>query len=155
KGLNQNFEYPNPEKFKQILVWDYGRTSDLSIFVNNEQIGVQDFQGKTIEKELILENGKTAKLVYTISDKNVKQPGLIYRVGNKIFGRLENSLIEDKLIPEKIKKRVVGEIICDDLEDFVTADWGAVMEGSKLNESIKNEVKTELTNSLNEVFKTD
>ena len=155
KGLNQNFEYPNPEKFKQILVWDYGRTSDLSIFVNNEQIGVQNFQGKTVEKELILENGKTAKLVYTISDKNVKQPGLIYRVGNKIVGRPENFLKEDELIPEKLKKRVVGEIICDDLEDFVTADWGAVMEGSKLNDNIKNEVKKELTNSLNEVFKTD
>jgi Histidine kinase-, DNA gyrase B-, and HSP90-like ATPase len=155
KGINQNFNYPNPERLKQLLVWDYGRVSDLSIFVNNEKIGVQDFQGKTIEKEIILENGKTAKMVYTISDKPVKQAGLIYRVGNKIVGRPENFLKEDEIIPDKLKKRVVGEIICDDLEDFVTADWGAVMEGSKLNESIKIEVKNELTNSLNDIFKTD
>lgn len=155
RGLNQNFEYPNPEKLKQILVWEYGRASDLSIFVNSEKIGIQDYQGKTIEKELTLENGKTAKLIYTISDKNVKRPGLIYRVGDKIVGRPENFLKDDDLIPEKLKKRVVGEIVCDDLEDFVTADWGSVMEGSKLNENIKNEVKVELTNSLKEVFKTD
>ena len=38
KGINQNFNYPNPEKLKQILVWDYGRVSDLSIFVNTEKI---------------------------------------------------------------------------------------------------------------------
>ncbi len=155
KGLNQNFDYPNPEKLKQILVWDYGRTSDLSIFVNDEKIGIQDFQGKTIEKQIEIGEGKTAKIIYTISDKPVKQAGLIYRVGNKVVGRPENFLKDDEIIPDKLKKRVVGEIICDDLEDFVTADWGAVMENSKLNENIKEEVKLELTNSLNDVFKTD
>lgn len=155
KGLNQNFDFPNPEKLKQILVWDYGRVSDLSIHVNNEKIGIQDFQGKTIEKEITLENGKTAKVIYTIADKAIKQAGLIYRVGNKIVGRPENFLKDDDIIPDKLKKRVVGEIICDDLEDFVTADWGAIVENSKLNESIRGHVKTELTNSLNSVFKTD
>lgn len=155
KGLNQSFNYPNADKLKQILVWDYGRTSDLSIFVNDEKIGVQDFLGKTVEKEIQLADGKTAKVIYTISDKPVKQAGLIYRVGNKIVGRPENFLKDDEIIPEKLKKRVVGEIVCDDLEDYITADWGAVMENSKLNESLKDEVKTELTSSLNEVFKTD
>jgi len=155
KGLNQNFDYPNPEKLKQILVWDYGRTSDLSIFVNDEKIGIHDFQGKTVEKEIELGDGKTAKVIYTISDKPVKQAGLIYRVGNKVVGRPENFLKNDEIIPDKLKKRVVGEIICDDLEEFVTADWGAVMENSKLNENIKEEVKNELANSLNDVFKTD
>ncbi len=151
----QNFDFPNPEKLKQILVWDYGRVSDLSIFVNDEKIGIQDFQGKTVEKDIVLENGKTAKIIYTITDKPVGRAGLIYRVGNKIVGRPENFLKDDDLIPDKLKKRVVGEIICDDLEDFVTADWGAIVENSKLNESIRSSVKTELTDSLNSVFKTD
>ena len=155
KGLNQNFDFPNPEKLKQILVWDYGRVSDLSIFVNDQKIGVQNFQGKTIEKKIIFENGKTAKIIYTITDKPVKQAGLIYRVGNKIVGRPENFLKDDDSIPDKLKNRVVGEIICDDLEDFVTADWGAIVENSKLNETIRNSVKEELKGSLNSVFKTD
>lgn len=155
KGLNQNFDFPNSEKLKQILVWDYGRVSDLSIHVNNEKIGIQDFQGKTIEKEIPLDNGKTAKVIYTITDKAVKQAGLIYRVGNKIVGRPENFLKDDEIIPDKLKRRVVGEIICDDLEDFVTADWGAIVENSKLNENIRSHVAAELTSSLNSVFRTD
>jgi len=155
KGLNQNLNLPNPDKLKQILVWDYGRVLDFGIYVNSERVGVQDFQGKTIEKDIEIEGGKFAKLLYTISDKQLKQPGLIYRVGNKIVGRPEDFLKEDDLIPEKLRKRVVGEIVCDDLEDFVTADWGAIIENSKLNESIKNSVTAELKTSLNEVFKTD
>lgn len=155
KGLNQNFNFPNPDKLKEILVWDYGRVQDLKIYVNGEQIGVQDFHGKTVEKEVILKDGKTGKLIYTITDKPVKNPGIIYKVGNKIVGRPENFLKEDEIIPDKLKKRVIGEIICDDLEDFVTADHGAIIEGSKLNDEIKENVKAELTTSLSEVFKTD
>lgn len=155
RGINQNYKFPNPEKLKQILVWDYGRAYDFNVFVNGEKVGIQDIKGKTVEKEITLNNGATAKLIYTIADRAVKQPGLIYRVGNKIVGRPENFLKDDTIIPEKLQKRVIGEIICDDLEDFVTADWGAIVENSVLNEEIKNEVKQELSNSLGEVFKTD
>ncbi|MBI4682018.1 MAG: ATP-binding protein, partial [Nitrospirae bacterium] len=155
RGLNQNFEFPNSDKLKQLLVWDYGRVQDLAIFVNNEKVGIQDFHGKIVEKEIKLGDHVKGKPIYAIADKPVKQPGIIYRVGNKIVGRPENFLKEDEIIPDKLKKRVVGEIVCDDLEDFVTADWGAIIENSKLNESIKAEVKSELTNSLNEVFKTE
>lgn len=155
KGLNQNFTFPNAEKLKQILIWEYGRVPDLAIHVNGELIGIQDFQGKTIEKDIDLGNGKTAKLIYTITDKVVKQSGLIYRVGDKIVGRPENFLKDDEIIPDKLKRRIIGEIICDDLEDFVTADGGTIVENSTLNESIKENVSNELKSSLSDVFKTD
>jgi hypothetical protein len=151
KGLNQNLSFPNAEKLRENLVLEYSRVQDFLIYVNGEQIGVQDFQGKTIEKDLILENGKKAKLLYTITEKPVKKPGIV----NKIVGRPENFLKEDEIIPEKLKKRVVGEIVCDDLEDFVTADNGAIVENSRLNEDIKQTVKAELSSSLDQVFKTD
>ncbi|MEJ8599056.1 ATP-binding protein [Riemerella anatipestifer] len=155
RGINQNYHYPNPEKLKQILVWDYGRVNDFNIYVNDEKIGIQDFNGTTIEKEFSLDEDKKTKIIYTISDKPVKQPGLIYRVGGKIIGKPENFLKDDEIIPDKLKKRIVGEIICDDLDDFVTADWGAIIEGNKLNELIREEVKEDLKTSLNEVYKTD
>lgn len=110
KGINQNFYYPNAEKLKQILIWDYGRVIDFSIYVNNEKIGIQDYQGTTIEKELDLEDGKSAKIVYTISNKPVKQPGLIYRVGDKIVGRPENFLKDDEIIPDKLKKELLEKL---------------------------------------------
>ncbi|MHA3047822.1 ATP-binding protein [Riemerella anatipestifer] len=90
RGINQNYHYPNPEKLKQILVWDYGRVNDFNIYVNDEKIGIQDFNGTTIEKEFSLDEDKKTKIIYTISDKPVKQPGLIYRVGGKIIGKPEN-----------------------------------------------------------------
>jgi len=154
-GLNQNFNYPNPEKLKQILVWEYGRVEDLSIYVNEEKIGIMDFQGRNVVKEIQLSNGTNARLVYTICDKTVKQSGIVYRVGGKVVGRPENFLKEDEIIPEKLKKRVIGELICDDLEDFVTADWGAIIENSILNQELTDEVRKELSSSLDEVFKTD
>ncbi len=154
-GLNQNFNYPNADKLKQILAWDYGRVQDLCIYVNGEKLGIQDFQGKTVVKEIILQDGKTARLSYTICDKNIKQSGIIYKVGNKIVGRPENFLKDDEIIPDKLKKRIVGELVCDDLEEFVTADWGAIIENSKLNEEIRKGVKSELLFSLNDAYKTD
>ena len=155
QGMNQNLDFPNPDKLKQILVWEYGRVHDINIFVNGEKIGVQDFQGKSFEKDILLADGKKAKLIYTITDKPVKHAGLVYRVGNKVVGRPQNFLREDEIIPDKLKKRVVGEIICDDLEDFVTADYGAIVENSKLNEEIKSESQNELKKSLDDVFKTE
>lgn len=155
KGLNQSFSFPNPEKLKQILVWDYGRVHDFEIFVNDEKIGVQDVAGKTFQKEIQLENGKMAQVIYTITDKPVKQPGLLYRVGGKIVGRPENFLKDDEIIPEKLQKRVTGEIICDDLEDFVTADHGSIIENSLLNQDLKVEVKKEVSSSIDDVFKTE
>lgn len=155
KGLNQNLHYPNPDKLKQILILDYGRVADFSIYVNDEKIGIQDYSGTFHEKKFLLPNGKTATFNYTITEKPVKQAGIVYRVGNKIVGRPENFLKEDEFIPDKLQKRVIGEIICDDLEDFVTADHGAIIENSILNEEIRNEVKKDLTTSLTAVFSTD
>lgn len=154
-GLNQNFAFPNAEKLKQLLVWDYGRVSDFSIFVNNVKIGVQDFPGTTVVKTIAFEGGKTATLKYTITEKPIQHPGLIFRVGNKIVGRPENFLRDDLIIPDKLKRRVVGEIICDDLEDDVTADWGAIIENSNLYRAISDSVTIELKQSLDSVFKTE
>ena len=155
KGLNDNFEFPNAEKLKEILVWEFGREQDFTIWVNDEKIGILDFQGKSFEKVITLENNKKAILRYAICDKPIRKAGILYRVGSKIVGRPENFLKDDEIIPDKLKKRIVGEIICDDLEDYVTADWGAIIENSKLNEEIRQNVKKEVSDSLNEVFKTD
>lgn len=155
KGLNQNFVFPNPDKLKQLLVWDYGRVDDLSIKVNNELITIEDYQGKSFKKELFLNDGKKATLTYTISDKTVKQSGIAIRVGGKIIGKPLNFLKEDEIIPDKLKSRVVGELSCDDLEDFVTADHGAIIDNSKLFQDVKTKVVGDLDRELNSVFKTD
>ncbi len=154
-GLNQNLAYPNPDKMKQILMWDYGRETDFNIRINNDKIGVLDLPGKSYSEKVKLPNGNVALLNYTITEKPIKQSGIITRVNNKIIGRPQNFLSDDEIIPNKLQKRVYGELICDELEEDVTADFGAIIEGSKLYKTVTEKTKKILSISLNDVFKTD
>lgn len=153
-GLNRNLNYPNAEKMKEILMHEYGREHNFDIFINDEKIGVLDLQGQSYTKDLVID-GKKATLNYTITTKPVKYSGIVTKVGGKAIGRPINYLSEDDLIPKKLQGRVYGEIICDDLEDDVTADWGAIVENSKLFSTIQTETETELKKSVDEVFVTD
>lgn len=153
RGLNQNLNYPNQDRLKEILMRDYGRENDFSITINGADIGVLDLHGQSFEREIELQDGKKARLQYTITDKPVKQSGLAVRVNNKIIGRPKNFLSDDEVIPKKLQGRVYGEIICDDLEDDVTADFGAVIDNSKLFEEVSAHTTDQLRDSVDEVFK--
>lgn len=155
KGINQNFNYPNPERLKEILIRDYGREMDFNISINNQNIGVLDLHGKSYSEKIELPNGKLATLNYTITEKPVKQAGIAIRVNNKIIGRPHNFLNEDEIIPKKLQNRVYGELICDDLEEDLTADFGAVIDNSKIFQKVSIETTEKLRNSVDEVFVTD
>ncbi len=155
EGLYQNFSYPNPERLKEMLMRDYGRETDFEIFVNSENIGVLDLLGKQYSKEIELADGKKATLNYTITDKPIKQAGIALRVNNKIIGRPQNFLYNDDIIPKKLQNRVYGELICDDLEEDITADFGAVIDNSILYQDISKDTTNQLRSSVDEVFVTD
>ncbi|RNL87270.1 hypothetical protein ED312_10295 [Sinomicrobium pectinilyticum] len=154
-GLNQNLEFPNATRLGQILMWDYGREPDFELFINGEKLGVEDLAGKTFEKKITTKEGKKAILKYTITPKPIKQAGIVTRVNNKIIGRPQNLLKDDEIVPKKLKNRIYGELICDDLEDDVTADHGAIIENSKLYNSIIFETTKSVKISVDEVFATD
>ena len=153
-NLNQNLEFPNPEKMKQILVWEYGRDTDFEIIINGDKADVLDLQGKSFTEEIEFE-GKKATLKYTITPKPIKNCGIITKIGDKVIGRPQNLLANEEIIPKKLQNRIYGEIICDDLEADVTADWGAIIENSKLYTSITETTKKHLKNSVEDVFATD
>lgn len=155
EGLNQNLNYPNPDRLKELLIRDYGRETDFSITINGENIGVLDLHGKSYSERIELSDGKMATLNYTITEKPVKQAGIVVRVNNKIIGRPQNFLVEDEIIPKKLQNRVYGELICDDLEEYLTADFGAVIDNSKLYQKITAETTEKLKSSVDEVFVTD
>lgn len=153
--LNQNLNYPNPDRLKELLIRDYGRETDFIITINGENIGVLDLQGKSYSEKIELPDGKMATLDYTITEKPVKQAGIVVRVKNKIIGRPQNFLVDDEIIPKKLQNRIYGELICDDLEDDLTADFGAVIENSKLYQKVTAETAERLKKSVFEVFVTD
>ncbi|MGY8910189.1 MAG: ATP-binding protein, partial [Flavobacteriales bacterium] len=153
-NLNQNLEFPNPEKMKQILAWEYGRDIDFEIIIDGNKIDVLDLQGQSFIQEFEFE-GKKGLLKYTITPKPIKNSGIVTKIGNKVIGRPINLLAEDEIIPKKLQNRIYGEIICDDLEEDVTADWGAIIENSKLFTAIKETTTKHLKNSVEKVFATD
>jgi hypothetical protein len=112
-------------------------------------------QGKSYSERIELPDGKMATLNYTITEKPVKQAGIVVKVNNKIIGRPQNFLVEDDIIPKKLQNRVYGELICDDLEEDLTADFGAVIDNSKLYQKVTAETTEKLKNSVDEVLVTD
>ncbi len=155
EGLYQNFNYPNPIRLKEILIRDYGREQDFNITINEQNIGVLDLQGKQYSQKIQLPDGKNAILNYTITEKPIKQSGISLRVNNKIIGRPANFLSDDEIIPKKLQNRVYGELTCDDLEEDVTADFGAVIDNSILYEKLKEKSTDCIKESVDEVFATD
>jgi len=128
-------------------MWDYGRENDFGIWINGEKLGIEDLEGKSHER-IIDVDGKRAVLKYTVTPKPIKQSGIVLRVKNKIIGRPINVLSNDEIIPKKLKSRIIGELICDDLDEHVTADYGAVSENSKLFNSLINTTTKEIKQSV-------
>lgn len=153
-GLNQNLNFPNPARLKEILMRDYGRETDFSLTINGEKLNISDLIGKSYEGEISIDGNK-AVLRYTITDNPIKQSGIAIKVNNKTIGKPINFLEEDEVIPKKLQNRIYGEIVCDALEDDVTADWGAVIENSKLYQGLSNSIKGYLKNGVDKVFTTD
>ena len=155
EGLNQNLKFPNPVRMKEMLIRDYGREKDFTITINDENIGVLDLQGKQHTSIISLPDNKEASLKYTIADKPIKQSGIVIRVENKLIGRPINFLANDEVIPKKLQNRIYGEIICDDLKDDLTADYGAVIENSKLYQILAIAIQKELKSSVEAVYTTE
>ncbi len=154
-GINQQLAFPNPEKLKRILMLEYGRTPDFSLYVDGELVDIEDIPGDGFEHQLELSSGETAHLRYTISDgrKPLKQSGLAIRVGGKIVGNPRFfGLEESDAVPPRLLRRLFGELHCDSLEPFVTADWGAIIDNSHLLVELEEKLQPLLLASFQEVF---
>ena len=149
--LDDRLNFPTPDRLKELLIYEYGREDGFKVFVNGDSLSVDDVPGKTIKSEANLSAAGSAALHFTIAEgkRTPKSPGIILKVNGKAVGKPHYfGLDEDEDIPEKLLKKVYGEVELTGVEDYVTADWGAVIENSKAyvetREFIKNEVKKEL-----------
>lgn len=157
-SLHQNLTFPNPDKFRQILLQEYGREVDFEILVNEKTLGVDDIQGTyTTHEENIPKIGKV-KLDFTISTQKgkLKKPGISIRVDGKVVGKPDFfglDVADD--FPQKLLDKIYGEIEVDGLRDHVTADWGALIENSETYEQVKAHVQPIIRAKIKEEYGRD
>jgi len=154
-SLHQSLAFPNPDKFRQLLLQEYGREIDFEIMVNEKLLDIDDIQGNYTQHNAKLPVVGNIKLEFTISNQKtkLKQPGISIRVGGKVVGKPDFfgiDTVED--FPLKLLGKIFGEIEVDGLSDHVTADWGALVENSELYETVKNHVQPIIIKKVKEEY---
>ncbi len=152
--LHQNLSFPSSDRFRPLLVMEYGREHGFTVFVNGERLSVRDVPGESFEATEDLGLHKSVDLTFKIM--NQRQPerrsGIAIRVDGKIVGKPGFfGLEEDETIPRDVLRRIYGELSADGLE--TTADWGAVIENSKQGVAMMEWARTHLRAAIDRTFK--
>lgn len=138
RQLKTSLNFPTPDRLREVLIFEYGREDNFTVFVNGVQLSIDDIRGVSTSTETDLDCSGPVALSFTIAEgKAPRAPGIIVKVNGKSVGRPQFfGLDEDEEVPNKLLKRVYGEINIDGVEDQVTADWGALLENSKVTEAV-------------------
>jgi len=153
--LRQNLTFPCPDKFRQILLQEYGREDEFKITVNDKTLGVDDIQGAYTLIEKVVPNIGEVKLDFTISTQKgrLKKPGISIRVDGKVVGKPHFfGLDKADDFPAKLLDKIYGEIEVDGLRDHVTADWGALVENSEIFEQVREYVQPIIREKVKEQY---
>ena len=132
-ALDQQLNFPSAEKIRELLVREYGRELNFTIFVDDDPLTLEDLPGASSRETVSLPNAGNVEVGFTIADSTVnpKLSGLILKVGGKVVGSPSYfGLEDDEEIPRKLLKKVYGEISVPENDSFVTADWGNANESS-------------------------
>lgn len=143
-GLHQHLAFPDPDKFRLLLIQDYGRSEGFKITVNSKALGIDDVSGNYTEYSQTLTLAGNIKLEFTIADQKgkLKQPGISIRVAGKVIGKpsfFGLDKVED--FPPKLLNKIYGEIEVDGLRNHVTADWDALIENSEIYNEVEEFVQ--------------
>jgi len=150
-GLDCRMNFPPPERLREVLIYEYGREDGFKVYVNDVPLSVEDVPGKTELINDTLPAAGPVSLHFTVASgkKAPRLPGIIIKVNGKAVGKPQLfGLDEDEEIPVKLVRKVYGEIELSDLEDFVTADWGGMVENSKAFQEIRAFVVEKVKNEL-------
>lgn len=149
--LDQRLNFPTPERLRELLIFEYGREDSFRVFVNNIPLSVGDVPGTTVQADAELPLAGTVKLRFTVSNgkRSPKYHGILLKVDGKVVGKpMMFGLDDDDEIPQSLVKRVYGEVELAEIDDFVTADWGGVIENSKSYQEAKAYVLSRVKESL-------
>jgi hypothetical protein len=149
--LDDRLNFPTAERLREVLIYEYGREDDFRVQVNGMALSVQDVPGKTTRLNATLPSTGAIDLHFTLSEgsKVPRSPGIILKVDGKAVGSPQLfGLDEDDEIPPKLARKVYGEIELSGVDEFVTADWGALIENSKVFQEVRAYVQAEVKKEL-------
>ncbi len=157
-SLNTHLTLPQPEALRELLALEYGRERDFEIFVNEERLAHEDIPGRKFSATIQLPTAGTVTINFTIMDRpaSKRQAGIVMRVGGKVVGRPSlMGLEEDRELPNRLLRHVVGEVVADSLEEDVTADWGAIIENSKAYQEAREWIRDQISHQVRQKFHSD
>lgn len=157
-NLNQDLEYPDPEKLRRLLFIEYGRSENFEIYVNDVRLDMSDLPGTQHRHQAELPHIGHVNLRFTIGDgkQGFKGNGIAIRVEGKTVGEPGFfGLDQDPEVPPKLLKQVYGEVDADGLLKGVTADWGAIIENSAGYQALRELVAQQIKAKLSDVHKRD
>lgn len=133
-SLDQHWNYPSPERLKELLVLEYGREEGFQIIVNGSVVGIEDVRGApaAADEALPVVGPVRLRLRITEDQQPAKQAGIVLRVGGRIIGRPSYfglDLAND--VPLKVLRRVYGEVEADGLSDDITGSGFEIVENSR------------------------
>ena len=156
--LDNRLNFPTEERLREVLVYEYGREDAFKVFVNGIVLSVHDVPGTTTHSATSLPTAGEVSLHFTIAEgkRPPRSPGIILRVNGKAVGRpMLFGLDDDEEIPPKLARRVYGEVELAGVEDFVTADWGGVLENSKAFQEARLYIMEQVKAALQETHARD
>jgi hypothetical protein len=154
RRLNTRLNFPQPDKLREILAYDYGRETGIDLYINGEKVARHDIQGETFKKEYTLPNGTKATATYTISEKPVagRKAGIILRAGDKAIGKPHHwGLEHEEMLTDRLRNRVVGEVKIEAEAVELTAAGGDVIESDKGLEYLTKAIQDDIKASLSQV----
>ena len=151
RDLKPKFNYPSAEKLQEILAYDYGKETDIAIWINEEKVCNFNIAGERFTEKIVLPNGKEASLNYTIASKPLaaRKAGIILREGNKSVGKPQMwGLQDDETLSDNLRNRIVGEIVVPEGSIELTANGVDFLEGDKVIENIGEQIRGHAKDSL-------
>lgn len=148
--LDAALNFPSPDALRALLYYEYGRSTGFTILVNGSPLDVSDMPGDTIEETSKVDGAGDVSVRFTIVEgKQPRHAGFVLRVGGKIVGKPRwFGLDENQDIPDRLRKRIYGEVAVEGIEGVVTSDWGAIVENSKAYAAISAHVNDRAMQAL-------
>jgi hypothetical protein len=154
--LFARINYPAPAALRHALAPEYGRQSEMKVFVNDDLLTHLQIDGHKDPKMLPVPGFGEVHADFVIADKKLLRSmrGIQIKVTGKSVGPPTLfGLEDDERVPTKLLEFVTGDLLADCLEDAATTcGWTDLLESDKSVQAVFAAAREHLRSELFRVF---